>query len=149
MLSSASLALNQISSPPFRAVLLKAVALTLAMLAAAWAALYAAFVHFVTVPWGWLETVLDVLTGVGLVIGLVFLIAPVTAMFAGLFLDDVAAAVSALLHGGADAFRKNGNGSTPMMLATRQTGRGGSGSPEAKMQQAEIIRLLERYGATP
>ena len=36
-----------------------------------------------------------------------------------------------------------------MMLATRQTGRGGSGSPEAKTQQAEIIRLLERYGATP
>ena len=93
MLSSASLALNQISSPPFRAVLVKAIGLTLAMLAAAWAALYAAFVHFVTVPWGWLETVLDVLTGVGLVIGLVFLIAPVTAMFAGLFLDDVAAAV--------------------------------------------------------
>jgi len=52
MLSSASLALNQISSPPFRAVLVKAIGLTLAMLAAAWAALYAAFVHFVTVPWG-------------------------------------------------------------------------------------------------
>ncbi len=60
-----------------------------------------------------------------------------------------AAAVSALLDGGADALRKNGNGSTPMILATRQTGRGGSGSPEAKMQQAEILRLLERYRATP
>lgn len=60
-----------------------------------------------------------------------------------------AAAAGALLDGGADALRKNGNGSTPMMLATRQTGRGGSGSPEAKSQQAEIIRLLERYGATP
>jgi len=60
-----------------------------------------------------------------------------------------APAASALLDGGADALRKNGNGSTPMMLAARQTGRGGSGSPEAKAQQAEIIRLLERYGATP
>jgi hypothetical protein len=60
-----------------------------------------------------------------------------------------AAAVNALLNGGAEAGRKNGNGSTPMMLATRQTGRGGSGSPEAKMQQAEIIRLLERDGMTP
>jgi len=60
-----------------------------------------------------------------------------------------AAAASALLDGGADPLRKNGNDSTPMMLATRQTGRGGSGSPEAKAQQAEIIRLLERYGATP
>jgi hypothetical protein len=45
--------------------------------------------------------------------------------------------------------RKNGNGSTPIFLATRQTGRGGSGSPEAKKQQSEIIRLLERRGATP
>jgi hypothetical protein len=52
--------------------------------------------------------------------------------------------VGALLDGGADAQRKNGNGSTPMMLATRQTGRGGSGAPEAKAQQAEIVRLLER-----
>ena len=54
-----------------------------------------------------------------------------------------AAAVSALLEGGADARRENGNGSTPMMLATRQTGRGGSGAAEARSQQAEIIALLE------
>jgi Ankyrin repeats (many copies) len=60
-----------------------------------------------------------------------------------------AAAASARLDGGADARRKNGNGSTPMMLAMRQTGRGGSGSPEAQTQQAEIIRLLERHGMTP
>jgi hypothetical protein len=53
-----------------------------------------------------------------------------------------AAAVSALLTGGADARRENGNGSTPLMLATQQTGRSGSGSPEAKAQQAEIIRLF-------
>ncbi|RVA29296.1 ankyrin repeat domain-containing protein [Mesorhizobium sp. M7D.F.Ca.US.004.03.1.1] len=59
------------------------------------------------------------------------------------------AAASTLLDGGADALLKNGNGSTPMFLATRPTGRGGSGSPEAKAQQAEIMRLLERYGATP
>lgn len=57
-----------------------------------------------------------------------------------------AAAVAALLDGGADAMCTNGNGSTPMMLATRQTGRSSSGWPEAKAQQAEIIRLLERSG---
>lgn len=55
-----------------------------------------------------------------------------------------AGAVSALLRGGADARRRNLHGSTPMMLARRQTGRGGSGSPEARAQQAEIILLLER-----
>lgn len=55
-----------------------------------------------------------------------------------------AAAVRALLDGGADALATNGNGSTPIMLATRQTGRGGSGEPEAKAQQAQIVELLER-----
>ena len=59
-----------------------------------------------------------------------------------------AAAVSALLGGGADALRKNGSGSTPMMLSTRQTGRGGSGSLEAKSQQKEIIQLLQHFGAS-
>jgi hypothetical protein len=54
-----------------------------------------------------------------------------------------AAAVAALLDGGANAALKNASGSTPMMLATHQTGRGGSGSPQAKAQQAEIVALLE------
>jgi Ankyrin repeats (many copies) len=54
-----------------------------------------------------------------------------------------AAAVKALLDGGADAKIANGNGSTPMLLATQNTGRGGSGSREAKVQQAKIMRLLK------
>jgi hypothetical protein len=57
------------------------------------------------------------------------------------------AAVKVLLESGADIGRKNKNGSTPMQIATRTTGRGGSGSPEAKAQQAEIVRLLEQHGA--
>ena len=58
-----------------------------------------------------------------------------------------AAAVEALLAGGADAERKNDGGSTPLRLARLTTGRGGSGSPDAKAQQQEIIRLLEQHGA--
>lgn len=58
-----------------------------------------------------------------------------------------AAAVRVLLDGGADARRRNKSGSTPMQLATQTTGRGGSGSPEAKAQQEEIARLLEQHGA--
>lgn len=54
-----------------------------------------------------------------------------------------AAAVRALLEYGADPARKNNSGSTPMLLATRNSGRGGSGSPEAKEQQKEILRLLK------
>jgi hypothetical protein len=53
-----------------------------------------------------------------------------------------AAAVEALLAGGADPRRTNKSGSTPMGLAEMTTGRGGSGSPEARAQQQEIIRLL-------
>jgi hypothetical protein len=55
--------------------------------------------------------------------------------------------VEALLQGGADVLAQNKNGSTPMDLATRTTGRGGSGSPEAKTQQQAILGLLRQYGA--
>jgi hypothetical protein len=57
-----------------------------------------------------------------------------------------AAAVEALLDRGADPRRRNKNGSTPMQLAHQTTGRGGTGSPEARAEQAEIVRLLEQHG---
>ena len=59
-----------------------------------------------------------------------------------------AVAVQALLEYGADVRRKNKNGSTPIDLAGRTTGRGGSGSTEAKAQQVEIVRLLRQHSAT-
>lgn len=52
-------------------------------------------------------------------------------------------AVRALLAGGADRNLANANGSTPIDLARATTGRGGSGSPEAKAEQLKIVRLLE------
>jgi hypothetical protein len=58
-----------------------------------------------------------------------------------------AAAVKALIEGGADVRRKNGSGSTPLSLAQQNTGRGGSGSPEAKTEQRKILELLEQSGA--
>lgn len=58
-----------------------------------------------------------------------------------------AGAVLALLQGGANIRLKNKSGSTAMRLATLTTGRGGSGSAEAKAQQAEIVRLLKQHGA--
>jgi hypothetical protein len=57
-------------------------------------------------------------------------------------------AVKVLLESGADVRCRNKNGSTPLQIATRTTGRGGSGSPEAKAQQGEIVRLLEQHGAS-
>ncbi|HVT99535.1 MAG TPA: ankyrin repeat domain-containing protein [Acidobacteriaceae bacterium] len=53
-----------------------------------------------------------------------------------------AAAVRALLDGGADAERQNKHGSRPRDLAVVTSGRGGSGSAEARAQQREILRLL-------
>jgi hypothetical protein len=57
-----------------------------------------------------------------------------------------AAALSALLEGGADAQPKNKRGSTPLKLARLNTGRGGSGSPEAKAQQEQIVRVVHERG---
>jgi ankyrin repeat protein len=57
------------------------------------------------------------------------------------------AAVKALLEGGANVSARNKSGSTPWLLATLNTGRGGTGSPQAKAQQAEIVRLLREHGA--
>jgi ankyrin repeat protein len=58
-----------------------------------------------------------------------------------------AAAVRALLDGGADSRRPNHAGSTPLHLAVQTTGRGGSGSAQAREQQADIVRLLLDRGA--
>jgi len=54
-----------------------------------------------------------------------------------------AKAVQTLLEFGADPALRNKSGSTAMLLATHNTGRGGSGTPEANSQQQEILRLLE------
>jgi hypothetical protein len=59
-----------------------------------------------------------------------------------------AAAVEALLEGGADVRRRNRSGTTALELAQRDTGRGGSGSPEAREQQARIVELLRAHSAT-
>jgi hypothetical protein len=58
-----------------------------------------------------------------------------------------AAAVLALLEGGADPKQPNKNGSAPRRLATRNTGRGGSGTPENKTQQREILEILHQWGS--
>ena len=54
-----------------------------------------------------------------------------------------AGAVRALLDHGADPAIRNKNGSTAMQLALHTTGRSGSGSPEAKAQQKQILLLLQ------
>jgi hypothetical protein len=59
-----------------------------------------------------------------------------------------AEAVKALIAGGADPHAPNRNGSMPMLLATHNTGKSGSGSTDAKVQQEQILRILEERGVS-
>jgi ankyrin repeat protein len=59
-----------------------------------------------------------------------------------------AAAVDALLRNGSSVRLKNAHGSTPLHLAVQNTGRGGTGSPQSKALQKEIIALLLGAGAS-
>lgn len=54
------------------------------------------------------------------------------------------AAVDALLRAGADPRTRNDSGSTALDLAHWTTGRGGSGSTEAKAEQEIIVELLQK-----
>jgi len=57
-----------------------------------------------------------------------------------------AGAVKALLDVGADREAINGSGSTAIQLAIWTTGRGGTGSADARAQQLEILRFLQAPG---
>jgi CysZ protein len=90
MLDDALAAFRQIFTPPFRAVLFKMLGLTVLVLALVWLGLDRLVVHFIAVPYPWLATVLSIATGIGLFVGLAFLLAPTSSLVAGLFLDELA-----------------------------------------------------------
>lgn len=92
MLAAAGQAFRELFTPPFRAVLFKCVAFTVALFALLIVAIEWTFAHFVAWP-GWIETTIQWLGGFALVAGSIFLIPPVTSLIAGLYLDDVAAVV--------------------------------------------------------
>lgn len=98
LLSAAFRALSQIFSPGLRDVFWKSLGLTVLLLAALVLGLQSLAASFlaIDVAWApWLDGAVAVLTGFGLVVGAGYLIAPVMGIFAGLFLDDAAAAVEA------------------------------------------------------
>jgi CysZ protein len=86
-------ALNDVTSPEFRSVLWKSVGLTLALFVGVMVAVEIILSFLTLVPWPWLQTVIAIGTGLGLLAAFFFLMAPVTAMFAGLFLDWIATRV--------------------------------------------------------
>jgi CysZ protein len=100
MLEAALAAARQIFSAPFRAVLWKTLALTLTLLALAWAGLHKLIVAGAALPYPWAAAALSVLSGIGLVIGLTFLITPVSFLVAGFFFDELAEAAERGLNSG-------------------------------------------------
>lgn len=90
MFQAASRAMSQVFEPQFRSIFWKLLGFTLAVLLVIWILLQGLVASFVDLPYPWLNTVLSILTGIGAFIGLGFLVAPVSALFAGLFQDDIA-----------------------------------------------------------
>ena len=93
MLSAAIRALEDVLSARFRSILWKSVGLTILLFIVILVGLEVTLSVLTTIPWPWLETFLAIATGLGVFAALFFLIAPVTAVFAGLFLDEIAQAV--------------------------------------------------------
>ena len=92
MLAAAIHAFRELFTPQFRAVLLRSLGLTIALLVAVMVVLQAMFATLVVLP-GWLETAIQIIGGLGLLIGSVFLVAPITSLIAGLYLDRIASVV--------------------------------------------------------
>ena len=92
MLAAAGRAFGELFTPEFRAVLFRSLGLTIALLVAVMVVLQALFATLVVLP-GWLETGIQIIGGLGLLIGSVFLLAPITSLIAGLYLDNIAGEV--------------------------------------------------------
>ncbi len=90
MINDAIAALLQIFTPPFRATLLKSLALTIGLLVVIWLALDRLVLSLVQIGAPWLAAAFSVLLGLGLIVGLAFLLAPVTSLVASFFLDEIA-----------------------------------------------------------
>ncbi len=100
MLTAALAAAEEIFTPPFRAVLAKTLGLTLLMLVLCGIALEKLVVALVALPHAvWLATIVHVIAGFGLVVGLALLVTPVSFVVAGLFFDELADHVEADLAG--------------------------------------------------
>jgi CysZ protein len=94
MFTAARLALSEIFSPPFRSVLWKSLGLTIALLFIIWLAFQALLGWVIDIQsYPWIETVIAIVAGVGLFVGLGFLVAPAAALLSGMFTDEVAGLV--------------------------------------------------------
>ena len=101
ILDAARRSLANLFAPETRGVFWKVLGLTALVLVVLWFALRESFIAF-AMPWlsaampdvpdwaGWLTFVIGIFASLGLALALALLLAPVTAIIAGFFLDDVA-----------------------------------------------------------
>jgi len=93
MLTAVVTTLRDIPSPPFRAVLWRSIGLTVVLLAGVWVGAEATAGWLAeSLPPDW-QGAATFIAGFVLFVGLGFLVAPVTALFAGLYTDEVAEVV--------------------------------------------------------
>jgi CysZ protein len=115
MLDAAIKALSQIFSPPFRAILLKAVGLALVLVVLGGIAVHRALIWLAGMGETWagnaigpaahtplaiLAWILSLAAGLGLIIGSVFLMPAVTALVGSFFVDDIALEVERVHYPG-------------------------------------------------
>lgn len=102
--ATATRAFGDLFSAPIRGVFWKVIGLTLLFLVALWYLLRLLFVDY-AMPYfegwlpnmgewsGWFDVAIGIVSALGIAAGMAFLIAPVSAVIAGLFLDDAADSV--------------------------------------------------------
>jgi CysZ protein len=90
MIEDAINALADVFSPPFRRVLFKSLALTVALLALVGFGLDRLAVAYVANSNSWIATLISLAIGLGLVVALVWLAPSTTSLLASFFLDEIA-----------------------------------------------------------
>lgn len=95
MFASARKALSLVFDPAFFGVVLKSVLLTLGLFVALFAAALYGAQHLPPFHWPWINFLLEFLAPLLMVILFAYLGAPVAALFASFFLEDVAGAIEA------------------------------------------------------
>lgn len=93
MIKAAFTAVADVLSPDFRSVLFKAILLAVALLIAVVAGTVFLLDMLKLAPWGWGNSIIEVAAGLGMAVLAFFMIPPVTALFAGLYLDHIAGLV--------------------------------------------------------
>lgn len=85
--------LSQIFSRPFRSILWRSLGMTLLLLVTLGAVGLWGTGYIPNLGIGWADAIIDVLIDAAVIVGLIFLVIPVTAIFIPLFLDEVGQAV--------------------------------------------------------